>query len=305
MSNPPVAPVQSEKGGDESNASPKPNGSSTIANGNATNGHGTLNGSSSAHVTQTTFVKEEVKVSDTLKTSAMETVASTCGKVQPVEEEEDEAPDVQEEGADEEEALFTSLEKQQEEEEREALAKEAQPKDVQAAPKLLQAALAQGQVKADESEEESDIEKKSPVKKPTEAAAETADGKSPEAVGSDHHVHHRVRSNQSVQWRISCSPTKCPSSVGSRCGIHPTTRAISRLRTDDRDDRNVQKQSRTCTTLHLSYQRLALLFIMELTLCRLSCSLPPNRSISWTFFSQRLRSTPTSSLATWTNCKPT
>lgn len=62
---------------------------------------------------------------------------------------------------DSEEALFADLEHEEEEEAaRQAL---QQPKDISVAPTLLRKALADGQVKADESEEESDKEMSKPV----------------------------------------------------------------------------------------------------------------------------------------------
>ena len=78
-------------------------------------------------------------------------------KVDGILEEEEEA----EIEPDEEENLFITLEEQ----EKALAAALDQPKAVEAAPRLLQAALKEGQVKADESEEESDKEKEmSPVK---------------------------------------------------------------------------------------------------------------------------------------------
>jgi hypothetical protein len=80
------------------------------------------------------------------------------------------------EGAEEEEALFESMEKDNEKEEAEHL--QDQPNDVKSAPRLLQSALEQGQVKSDDSESE---DEKKVVDKPS----------SPET----HHPHARVRTN--------------------------------------------------------------------------------------------------------------
>lgn len=77
-----------------------------------------------------------------------------------------------EEGAEEEDELFTNIEK----EEATQQAVVEQPKDVKAAPKLLQKALEAGQVQPSDSEQEE--EKETEVKKP----------ESPEG-----HVHPRVR----------------------------------------------------------------------------------------------------------------
>jgi hypothetical protein len=76
-------------------------------------------------------------------------------------------------GAEEEEALFVKLEEDEERQESKQL--HDQPKDVNAAPKLLQSALEQGQIKPDDSESEDE-------KKKTETAAPP-----------EHHHHARVR----------------------------------------------------------------------------------------------------------------
>jgi hypothetical protein len=55
---------------------------------------------------------------------------------------------------DEEEALFVAMEK--DEESKDALRTHPQPKDVKAAPKLLQSAIEQGQVNPDDSESDSE-----------------------------------------------------------------------------------------------------------------------------------------------------
>jgi hypothetical protein len=85
---------------------------------------------------------------------------------------------------DSEEALFSVLEREEEEEEARQAA--LQPKDITVAPTLLRKALADGDVKADDSEEESDKEKQ--------------EAKSPE-----HHVHARVSRIETrkfaVNWR--------------------------------------------------------------------------------------------------------
>jgi hypothetical protein len=78
---------------------------------------------------------------------------------------------------EEEEKLFEKLEHDQEEEE--AAHPHEQPKDVTAAPRLLQSAFQKGEV-APEDDSESDSEKKS-------AAAEAA------VPSPDHHLHARVR----------------------------------------------------------------------------------------------------------------
>jgi hypothetical protein len=95
---------------------------------------------------------------------------------------------------EEEEALFTTLEQ----EALQSPSKEPQPKDVKAAPKLLQKALEAGQVQASDSEQESDKDKE--------------DGEKP----PEPHVHQRVRCSVRVatcvtsqscyfQWKDSFS----------------------------------------------------------------------------------------------------
>lgn len=76
-------------------------------------------------------------------------------------------------GAEEEEALFVAMEK--DEESKDALLPHSQPKDVKAAPKLLQSAIEQGEVPPDDSE---------------------SDAEQPESTKTDaepHHAHARVR----------------------------------------------------------------------------------------------------------------
>jgi hypothetical protein len=93
---------------------------------------------------------------------------------------EDEEMLVKEEDDDEEEHLLMSLEEKAEQEADHLMIH--QPKTVEEAPKLLQAALKGGQVKADESEEEEEEEEAA------EDVAHAAVAASPEV-----HVHKRVR----------------------------------------------------------------------------------------------------------------
>lgn len=76
-------------------------------------------------------------------------------------------------GVEDEEALFVAMEK--DEESRDARLPHSQPKDVKAAPKLLQSAIEQGEVKPDDSE--SDSEQQDATKTDAEP----------------HHAHARVR----------------------------------------------------------------------------------------------------------------
>lgn len=143
--------------------------------------------------------------------------------------------DIEEDVEDEEDALFTSLEKEQEKEEMEH--PHEQPKDYHVAPKLLQQALEKGEVKADDSEEESDKEKgggvgvvatgASAIDKKVAAVAsavasdkagavpaaavpatEAGGGESSKAGGvegsAEHHVHQRVRGLHKVCFFFVC-----------------------------------------------------------------------------------------------------
>lgn len=95
-------------------------------------------------------------------------------------DDDDGGQSVKSEGAEEEDALFETLEKEVEQEE--AAHPMEQPSDTTAAPKLLQDALKQGQVKLDDSEHgdfaPNDEEKRGEAK---------VDGK-----GGDDHIHQRV-----------------------------------------------------------------------------------------------------------------
>jgi hypothetical protein len=106
-----------------------------------------------------------------------------------VEDEEDDADDEKiPEEDDLEEKLFEKLEHDQEEQEL-THHHEQQPKDVKAAPKLLQSAFQKGEVANEDSE--SDSEKKSAA---VEAAAAVA--------APDHHTHARVRNKVTVSGRL-------------------------------------------------------------------------------------------------------
>lgn len=98
----------------------------------------------------------------------------------------------QEEGADEEEALFVNIEHQQEENEaEEKVHPHDQPRDIIEAPKLLQSALKDGQVKASDSEEDSIANNKDEV---TPASPEQP------------HYHQRVSTHYAAQFYPFCYP---------------------------------------------------------------------------------------------------
>ena len=93
-----------------------------------------------------------------------------------------------EEGAEEEDALFTSLERDQEKED-EAHAQDEQPKDVAAAPKLLQKAFEKGDVKLEDSESEEEPPKKKVATQEEEKKGEETGNQAPT---SPVHRHARV-----------------------------------------------------------------------------------------------------------------
>ncbi len=110
----------------------------------------------------------------------------------------DETPS-DEEDKDEEDDLFAAIEQQQHQNET-SHQNDAQPHDATAAPKLLQAALQEGKVGADESEVESEEEHKK------EKVEKKADEKKEEGEGG--HVHQRVSKNrvrngfEIMTWRL-------------------------------------------------------------------------------------------------------
>lgn len=111
-------------------------------------------------------------------------------------EDEEVEGEEKEEGADDEENLFANLEKEQETRLLSSPSLVPQPKEVHAAPKLLQKALEDGQVQASDSEQESEGEKIASSKARSE---EKKDGASEGA-----HVHQRVslcRDGTTFCWR--------------------------------------------------------------------------------------------------------
>jgi hypothetical protein len=117
----------------------------------------------------------------TLKVEEDKRASLAAGDLDDEDDVNDDGQSVKSEGADEEDALFSTLEMKVEEEE--AAHPMEQPSDATAAPKLLQAALKQGEVKMDDSEH-------------GEAAAIEEEKKKGEAKegdnGGDDHIHHRV-----------------------------------------------------------------------------------------------------------------
>jgi hypothetical protein len=101
-------------------------------------------------------------------------------------DEEIDADMVSEEVVDEEENLFHTLEEETKVKAMQEIVD--QPKAVEAAPRLLQTALKEGQVKADDSEEESDKEREIKADSPDKPAS------------AEHHVHKRVSSRQARKY---------------------------------------------------------------------------------------------------------
>jgi len=93
-----------------------------------------------------------------------------------------------EEGASEEDALFSTIEKEQE-----AHGLPEQPREVTAAPRLLQSALKAGEVK----ESDSDEEKKD--------SGEEAEKSGEKVVSVEHHVHQRVSLSIFISEQVSAS----------------------------------------------------------------------------------------------------
>jgi hypothetical protein len=107
---------------------------------------------------------------------------------------DDDGQSVKSEGADEEDALFSTLEHQVEEEE--AAHPLEQPTDATAAPKLLQAALKQGEVQMDDSEHGEGTA----VQQEKAKVESTKDGNS----GGDDHIHHRVSEYGVFFFALNC-----------------------------------------------------------------------------------------------------
>ena len=140
--------------------------SSTVSNDNTSLAEGCDNPSSSGDANQVESLKTLDSDPNGDSALLMKTVASASSLGLPkndideanhtMEEVETEDPEV----LDEEENLFVELEKEIEKKEEEEKAHpHAQPKALDAAPRLLQAALKEGQVKNSDSEDESDQEK--------------------------------------------------------------------------------------------------------------------------------------------------
>lgn len=130
----------------------------------------------------------------------------------PEEEEVEEDPvEEKEEGADEEDELFTNLEKEEETRLLSSPSLPPQPKDVHAAPKLLQKALEDGQVQASDSEQESDVEKNGSSKA---VADEKKDG-TPGGI----HIHQRVSRRIDFDcWRdVYCVLESCDCAYAEDC----------------------------------------------------------------------------------------
>lgn len=135
---------------------------------------------------------EVTESNDTKETTPM--LDKPASALTSVEDEIEDPIEEKEEGADEEDELFTNLEKEEETRLLSSPSLAPQPKDVQAAPKLLQKALEDGQVQASDSEQESDGEKNAALKA---VADEKKDGDS-----EGPHIHQRV--SHLDDWNCVC-----------------------------------------------------------------------------------------------------
>lgn len=126
-------------------------------------------GTNDEATTHVSTVEEEEETAGTVGAAAAAAVMEADDEGNPEEDDNDED---EEEGEKEEDALFTTIEQE------EALVTSLpdQPKDLKAAPKLLQKALEDGQVQASDSEQESEKQRR------TDASQ----------VASPTHVHQRV-----------------------------------------------------------------------------------------------------------------
>jgi hypothetical protein len=182
-------------------------GNNDAADMDVTNERATANVASEANgkLSEILAKADAAAPSETVAAPATAATATTATTAKTENNDNDEDGDADIEDAvvedDEEEKWFQNLEKAQEEEFSKA-ASSGQPKDLTAAPKLLQAALKEGQVPAlSESEQESDFEhgksaaKKDEEKKEqeVEAAAAVAASASADAPAAVPHYHQRVR----------------------------------------------------------------------------------------------------------------
>jgi hypothetical protein len=145
------------------------------------------------------FAKDAVIKPDTIANGDAASIKNetvpTSSKSSVNDEEDDD--DVVSEGAQEEDALFTSLEIDEEKEE--ASHPHDQPRDVKAAPRLLQTAFEKGEVKADE-DSESDAKEEKKAEPESQQASQPAP-ESPE----HHHPQNRARVSPNTPGTEICS----------------------------------------------------------------------------------------------------
>jgi chemotaxis protein histidine kinase CheA len=201
---------------------------------------------------------------------------------------------------DEEEKWFQTLEEQQkEEEDKAAVSQKGQPKDLTAAPKLLQAALKEGQVPAlSESEQESDLEhavKKVEEKKEQEAEAAAAESAAAAAAPAEPHIHQRVRvlrvcGGLCIECHEYISPQIIECTDSKRM-----TRTIALIV-------SFFLQHTHGTSLTFSFAcSLSSLLLLSSSTSSLSFV---RRAVNWIFSCPRRPNIPTLLRAIWTNCKP-
>ncbi len=149
----------------------------TVASNNSAADAGPANGATKVEESQEKAPKTDAdKGSDPKATTASTATTRSDG----MEDDDDDCKSIKSEGADEEDALFTTLEKNEEQEE--AAHPQAQPNDATSAPKLLQSALAKGDVSMDDSNSGTTV--KEEEKKGEETTSDSA---------QNNVVHQRVR----------------------------------------------------------------------------------------------------------------
>ena len=150
----------------------------TVTSGSSASDADPANSTIKAEQSQEKTVKTEPTDADIGNDQKAATASTATTSSDGMEDDDDDLKSIKSEGADEEDALFATLEKNEEQEE--AAHPHAQPKDAKAAPKLLQSALAKGDVSMDDSN--SGVAVKEEEKKGEDAASD-----------ENSIVHQRVR----------------------------------------------------------------------------------------------------------------
>jgi len=139
----------------------------TVTSGNSASDAGAANAVTKAEESQEKAPKTDADDGSDPKAATASTATTSSDGM---EDDDDDCKSIKSEGADEEDALFTTLEKNEEQEE--AAHPHAQPNDAISAPKLLQSALAKGDVSMDNSNSGTAV--KEEEKKGEDAAGDSA-----------------------------------------------------------------------------------------------------------------------------------